>query len=206
MRVLVVAIALFSLVGVALMFVPVGEEVAKEQSLSIQPYSSVTGFEFIDESGAAFSSEELKGKVWLAYFVFTSCTAECPILSQRVAEVRRNLAGHDDVAFISFSVDPQTDTPERLATFAEPYGREGRWKLLTGDPEKLDTLIKQDFLLPIASDFHERSDIANSGFLHSNKLIVVNRKGEICYFADGMEPNCVEDITQAMEHLLHEAM
>jgi len=134
--------------------------------------------------------------------VFTSCAAECPILSQRVAEVRRNLEGHADAAFISFSVDPGTDTPERLAKFAEPYGREDRWKLLTGDPEKLDTLIKQDFLLPVASDFHERTDIAASGFIHSNKLIVVDQGGRIKYAVDGMERNSTARLTEVMEQLL----
>jgi len=204
MRVLIVAVVLFVLVSIALMFVPVEEGVQMSDAVVVgEPIGQIGDFSFIDESGAEFSSETLKGKVWLAGFVFTSCTAECPILSQRVAEVRQNLKGHDDAAFVSFSVDPGTDSPERLAKYAEPYGQDYRWKLLTGDPDKLDTLIKHDFLLPVAADFHERSDIAAAGFIHSNKLIVVDQSGQIRYVTDGMEEGAADKITQAMEILLH---
>lgn len=204
MRIVLATIALLVCVGFIVRFIPSDEQVESERKVQLGVYGRLNDFAFTDETGQPFSSDELEGKVWLANFVFTSCTAECPILTQRVADVREKLQGRDDVAFLSFSVDPQTDTPERLAEYARPYGADARWKLLTGDPARLESFVKEGLLLPTAQGLHERSDIASAHFIHSNKLIVVDGQGTIRFFNDGLEPDSVDRLTEAMTRLLAE--
>ena len=204
MRVLFVAIILFALGGIVVMFIPLGEQPAGQGAAAVElgSFGRVAPFSFTDESGQPFSSESLAGKVWLANFVFTSCTAECPILSERMAQVRRNLGAREDIAFVSLSVDPQTDSPQRLKEYAQRFGEDRRWSLLTGDPSRLDALVKKGLLLPVTQSYVERQELVATGFVHSNKMLVIDRGGSIRFAADGLEAGAVERLTRAMEMAL----
>jgi len=87
-----------------------------------------------DQTGKPFGSRELAGKVWVADFIFTSCQGSCPLLSERMEEVGKR-ARHlgPDFHLVSISVDPERDTPERLAEYAGRYGANPiAWSFLTG--------------------------------------------------------------------------
>lgn len=202
MRIVLISFALILSLGLIVLVSPLGKREAEPAEVELSAFGSVEDFSLTAQDGEPFASERLRGKVWLANFVFTSCAAECPILTQRMTEVRDNLGNRQDVAFVSFSVDPQTDTPERLRQYAEPYGLDERWALLTGEEQTLDALIKRSFLLPVARDYHERLDVAQTGFIHSNKLVVVDEEGVVRYYRDGLEPGAVADLTEAMVRLL----
>ena len=184
------------------MLIPTQEEPVKTVPVELHSFGSVGEFAFVDQEGRTFSSEALEGKVWLAGFVFTSCAAECPILTRKMMEVRERLGKDSRAAYVSFSVDPQTDTPERLREYAASYGPTGDWTLLTGEADALDALIKEQLLLPVAEDFEERRHIASTHFVHSNKLIVVDEDGAIRYHTDGLEPDAVERLAEAMRRLM----
>src|SRR5205823_2030054 len=71
---------------------------------------------------APYGSEDLRGRVWVANFIFTSCTSSCPRLTSKMAIVQRRARNTDEsVHLVSFSVDPDNDTPARLAAYAEQY-------------------------------------------------------------------------------------
>lgn len=206
MRMVIVSVVAVMLLGFLVMLMPpTGSETAKVPEAvpeTLADFGNVGEFAFVNQEGVRFASKELEGKVWLAGFVFTSCAAECPILTRKMIEVREELGVDAEAAFVSFSVDPQTDTPSRLREYASHYGSEERWNLLTGDPQKLDTYVKSRLLLPTADDDRERAFIASTGFLHSDKLLVVDRTGAIRYATDGMEPGAVDRLTEAMRRLL----
>lgn len=202
MRMALISILAVALLGVVVFFIPKGKRAPEQVPATLSEFGNVGDFEFTNQDSETFSSEELEGKVWLAGFVFTSCAAECPILTAKMMEVQRSLGEGANAEYVSFSVDPQTDTPARLRDYAADYGGLENWNLLTGDIQKLDSLIKDRFLLPVARDYHERTDIAAAGFIHSNKLVVVDQRGTIRYFADGLEPDAVPRLTEAMRRLM----
>ncbi len=175
-----------------------------KEPVSLQVYRSVDSFELVDQSGNAFSSATLAGKVWVANFIFTSCTAECLVLSRRMQQLQEHFAGNKDVAFVSFSVDPQTDTPERLLKYATTYDASDDWTFLTGDVEKLDTLVKTSFLLPVARDPAERAGVMMANLVHSNRLAVVDRSGTVRFYQDGLEPNAVDRLVEAVDKALED--
>src|SRR5690606_25788807 len=82
------------------------ERQAARPQVQIGKFREVGAFTFTDQQSHPRTAEDLKGKVWIANFIFTSCAAECLVLSSRFAELQRLFAKEDDLAFVSFSVDP----------------------------------------------------------------------------------------------------
>lgn len=83
----------------------------------------VEKFAFTDQNGKKFGSSELKDKVWVADFIFTSCQTVCPPMTANMAKLQKMLhaEGIKDVEFVSFSVDSEVDTPEKITEFMKVY-------------------------------------------------------------------------------------
>ncbi len=171
----------------------------------IDTYWEVGDFELVDQHGEPFSSDALEGKIWLANFVFTSCAVECPILTHQLSLVRRKLGQRDDIAFVSFSVDPQSDTPERLANYSKPYGEDPRWSLLTGEIVSMTELITRKFLLPMSHGTDGSSPTKQTVIEHSDKMLVIDGKGVVRYFCSGLNSRTVESLTDVVQVLLQES-
>src|SRR5258708_24098730 len=97
----------------------------------------------VDQDGKAvhFYSDLVKDKVVAMNFVFTTCTTICPPMGATFAKLQKLLAGKD-VHLISVSIDPATDTPERLKAWAGKFGAGPGWTLVTGDRNEVTRLLK----------------------------------------------------------------
>ncbi|MCZ7677247.1 MAG: SCO family protein [Sandaracinaceae bacterium] len=95
-------------------------------------------FALVDQDGEDVTNADLRGKVWIVDFVFTSCPDVCPVLTTQMANLHRRIdAG--DVRFVSVSVDPAEDTPERLREYAARFGADtSRWSFLDHARPRLD--------------------------------------------------------------------
>lgn len=137
----------------------------------------VPAFELTDQEGAIFRSETLRGRVWVASFLFTSCSQACPTLAAQLANVRARLAHHGDrFHVVSVSVDPEVDTPARLREFAERFGGASHWTLLTGAPADVRAATERAFFQPEA----RRTELeAAPGYdiLHGTGVLLVDRDG-----------------------------
>ncbi len=87
----------------------------KHVKTELPEFGVVPEFQFQDQTGASFSSETLKNKVWVAGFIFTRCMGPCPLISAKMAELKKRLHYSDRFSLVSFSVDPENDTSEKLA-------------------------------------------------------------------------------------------
>jgi len=103
-------------------------------------------FALVDQRGRALSLSDLRGKVLAISFVFTTCSDSCPVVTAKMAEIQRRL-GTDfgrRVRFVSISVDPLTDTPERLRAYAAKFGADvPGWSFLTGKPAQIDDVVRR---------------------------------------------------------------
>jgi cytochrome oxidase Cu insertion factor (SCO1/SenC/PrrC family) len=100
----------------------------------------------VDQDGnrLSFYSDLVKGRTVAINFIFTTCTTICPPLTatfRRVQQDLGNRAGRD-VSLISISVDPVTDVPARLKSFASRFGRGPGWTFVTGDKAEIDSLLR----------------------------------------------------------------
>ena len=84
-------------------------------------FSAVPAFSLIERSGKTVTNRDLEGKIWVADFIFTTCPGPCPILSANMARLQSKIAGDDRVQLVSFTVDPQDDTPAVLAAYADRF-------------------------------------------------------------------------------------
>jgi cytochrome oxidase Cu insertion factor (SCO1/SenC/PrrC family) len=104
---------------------------------------SIPEVELLDQEGrkVSFYRDLVKGKIVAINFIFTTCTTICPPMGATFARVQKEL-GNRDAHFISVSVDPVTDTPERLKAWSAKFKAGPRWTLVTGDKQKIDELLR----------------------------------------------------------------
>jgi len=155
-------------------------------------YQSIPAFQLTAQDGRPFSSAaELSGHIWVADFIFTTCTGPCPRMSRlmkQVAEATRTLP---NVRYVSFTVDPRNDTPEALAAYAKRYAADTtRWSFLTGSTEALNALKREGFKL----------GNVDGSLNHSTRFVLVDARGHIRGFygtADDSDiPNLIAGIQQ----------
>lgn len=133
----------------------------------------ISDFELLDQDGQEFSSRSLRGKVWIADLIFTSCPEICPVMSTQMSNLSRRIT-HEDVHFVSLSVDPEVDTPEVLHAYAERFGADTeRWTFLTGSEEDVQRVISRSFRLP-SGDRFDRED-GRYDILHTARFILVDQ-------------------------------
>ncbi|MFO0956252.1 MAG: DUF420 domain-containing protein [Isosphaeraceae bacterium] len=151
-------------------------------------------FELTDQSGRPFGSEQLADKVYIAAFVFTRCPASCPRITALMKSAREKLAD-TRVEMVSISVDPEHDTPEVLAKFAEANGADpSSWHFLTGPREAVYDLIMKGFRLPVAPADAEAIGRGSEQVLHSDRLVLVDRGNRIVEYFPSEEPDQIGDL------------
>jgi len=138
-------------------------------------FGAVPEFSLKRESGEPVSKKSLEGGVWVADFIYTGCSEACPLLSMRMSELQKRLEKVLPIPLlVSISVDPETDTPERLSAYAKRYGADpSRWMFLTGDSEVIQKTVTEGFKL---SDVKSKED---GSIFHANKFVLVDRRGRI---------------------------
>lgn len=149
---------------------------------SPESFAKVRPFRLTERSGDEVTLDTLKGRPWVASFVFTRCSGPCPRISASMKKVQDLLAG-TDARLVTFTVDPEHDTPAVLREYARRFDADPqRWLFLTGTPEALRDLSYQSFQLPF-----ERDETQPVGQLvtHKTLLTVVDRDGVIRGYYDG---------------------
>ncbi|HYC57829.1 MAG TPA: SCO family protein [Candidatus Binatia bacterium] len=168
---------------------------------SLPVIAKVPQFALTDQSGSPISNGNLAGRPWVASFIYTTCPGPCPIVVQKLRDLRREIPPAD-LAIVSFSVDPQTDTPEVLSQYAARHGidRAGAWFLVTGPHDRMLDLIRKGFLSSVgsaaelvgpeaAADELEAVLEREGAVVHSIRLILVDAEGAIrgVYASDDAE-------------------
>jgi protein SCO1 len=175
---------------------------AQVKQLSNRPLASLgtlPAFEFVNQDGQPFGSAQLAGKIWIADFIFTTCPGPCPIISTRMSELQRPLE-NTDVHLVSFTVDPEKDTPEVLRTYAEKlHARPQRWDFLTGPREAIHSLSRDGFKLGLSEGAEE-----DGGPVHTTRFVLVDRRGTIRGYYDALAPDAVTKVLADANHLFRD--
>lgn len=144
---------------------------AKEMAL-IGP---VPEFSLINQNNKTIHSKDLLGKVYVVEFFFTTCPSICPIMHESMVKVQDKYFGNPSVAFVSITINPEIDTPEVLAAYAnENKVTNSNWHFLTGDLKDIYALANQGFNLYVA----EAPEV-EGGFEHSGFFALVDQEGNI---------------------------
>jgi cytochrome oxidase Cu insertion factor (SCO1/SenC/PrrC family)/uncharacterized membrane protein YozB (DUF420 family) len=149
---------------------------------------AVGDFTLTDQDGRQVHAADLAGKVWVASFIFTRCGGPCPHVTATMAELQKAFADRPDVRLVTFTVDPEYDTPEVLKKYPGRLGFEAdpaRWLFLTGPPAEIDRLLGDRFHIGA-----EKNAGAEPGqaVTHDTHLEVVDRRGVVRAIYPGFAP------------------
>jgi cytochrome oxidase Cu insertion factor (SCO1/SenC/PrrC family) len=112
-------------------------------STELRKMSVVPPFALTERSGKNITNQDLSGKIWVADFIYTTCPGPCPIVTASMAKIQESVAHDPRVQLVTFTVDPATDTPPVLATYADKFGADpNRWWFLTGPQKPMYDLIQ----------------------------------------------------------------
>jgi protein SCO1/2 len=148
----------------------------------------VPAFSYEDQDGQTLTDRDLAGRVWISDFFFTSCTSICPTMTAAMAQLQKAIPGRD-VHFVSFSVDPEHDTPGRLRQYAEMWKADlSRWHFLATQKEKLAATAAgmKTAVLPAAGD---------EQIQHSVLFSLVDRRGMVRGVYDSSDPVALRRLT-----------
>ena len=141
-------------------------------SKPLEHFGKLPEFSLVNQDNQPVTLQSLKGKVWVANFIYTGCGAACPTQTQRMSFLQ-TLVTSDDVKWVSITVDPESDTPSRLHEYAERYKADPkRWFFLTGDTEAIQEVATKGFKLSVAKE-------DATTIFHSDRFVLVDRQGEI---------------------------
>lgn len=153
-------------------------------------YGEAPNFQLTERSGKPFTKADLVGAVWIADFIFTRCPGLCPMLSTRMATLQQKLydTTSPPVRLVSFSVDPEWDTPERLREYASHYqAHPERWLFLTGPLPTMTEVVTKGFRLSLAPLPPEEQTANREPIVHSDRLVLVDTKGKIRGYYHGAD-------------------
>lgn len=164
-----------------------------QPSQQLPKIGSIPQFEFIDSNGNTVTLNNLKGKVWVADFIFTTCTMACPMMTGNMNLVHKKFKKNDDVRLVSISVYPEYDTPDVLKEYASQYDADTeKWLFLTGDESSVKNIIKDGFKI---GDFEEI-------IFHSEKFALVDKNGTIRAYYNGMKSEDMKQLKKDISALL----
>lgn len=153
-------------------------------------------FTLTDQLGRPVTKQSLLGTPWVANFIFSTCPSHCPATLNEIFHLQRRLE-KTDVKFVTVTVDPQTDTVEKLAELAKAFSADpDRWLFLTGEPAQLQNLIMRGFLQPMES--------SPMRLAHSLKLMHVDATGKVVgqYHYDYQKPKDGESEVAKLRQVL----
>lgn len=176
------------------------DQTAEPEDLPV--FGEVPDFNLMDRTGERVSLDDLRGKIWVADFIFTNCAGTCQIMTTRMAQLRDTLPRSLDVHFVSVSVDPGRDTPEALTAFAQAYNADAaNWYFLTGDLQEIIQLGEKGFNLSVGQVPEDQPAEEIGPIAHSIKFALVDRQGRIRGYYDGTDAASVEKLLQAIRQL-----
>jgi len=154
---------------------------------------NIPQFEFTNSDGNTVTLDNLKGKVWVADFIFTTCTMACPMMTGNMNIVHKKFKKNDNVRLVSISVYPEYDTPEVLKNYASQYDADTeKWLFLTGKEDAVKDVIRDGFKIGDYEDI----------IFHSEKFALVDKKGIIRAYYNGMKSEDMKQLKKDINALL----
>ena len=167
------------------------------------PLSTLPDFTLVERDGSTVRRTDLLGAPWVADFVFTRCIAYCPRLTARMKELRARLPA--EIRTVSFSVDPEHDTPAVLTEYARQWQIEGKsWLFLTGERAAVWSLVRKGFLLAVEEDPSSTGSNSAAPIVHSNRFVLVDSRGRMRSAVEAFDADAIERLLAELEAVRRE--
>ena len=157
-------------------------------------YHKIADFSLTNQNGKTITQADYKDKIYVADFFFTTCQTICPIMTDNMEKIQKEIINDDDVMLLSHSVTPEIDTVEQLKSYAIKKGvNDKKWNLVTGDKGEIYRLARKSYLA--VKDDGMPDDY---GMVHTENFMLIDKKGQIRGYYDGTK---TEDITTLLNDI-----
>lgn len=159
----------------------------------VKKYHTIANFSLTNQNGKTITEKDYEGKIYVADFFFTTCQTICPIMTDHMVEIQKELKDDPEVLLLSHTVTPEIDNVAQLKKYALKKGvNDAQWNLVTGEKEEIYTLARKSYLAA--------KDIPYSEYdlIHTENFVLVDKQRRIRGFYDGTNP---EDIAKLLKDI-----
>jgi protein SCO1/2 len=182
--------------------IDVQQEMVDPEMLRMGKGHRIGAFRFENQDGIWITNADMKGKVSVVEYFFTTCKSICPIMNTQMQRIQRKFANEQKVRIFSFTVDPDTDTVAQMKRYASAhYAKAGQWHFLTGEKADLYNLARRSFFVLKPAEAQNLGD-AGSDFIHTNNFVLVDQQLRIRGYYDGTNPKEVSLLQAHISQLL----
>lgn len=179
-------------------------EMVNPELLEVGIGHRIGDFSFHNQEGEIVTLDEVKDKVFVAEYFFTTCGTICPKMTAQMTRVQKEFKGDDEFKILSFTVNPEIDTVEVMKAYAEKHKAvSGQWHFLTGEKEDLYHLARNSFFVLKPAEAANLGD-AGSDFIHTNNFVLVDQELRIRGYYDGTSISEVNELMEDIKILLKE--
>lgn len=177
------------------------EEMVDPELLRVGQGHKVGNFSFQNQDNKTITENNVKGKIYVAEYFFTTCRSICPIMNRQMQRVQKAIKGNTNIKILSFTVDPSVDTVAQMKSYATSHNYvEGQWHFLTGKKQDLYALARKSFFVLKPAEAQNLGD-AGSDFIHTNNFVLVDGQGRIRGYYDGTNPKEVTTLIADFKRL-----
>ncbi|MFD0990680.1 SCO family protein [Mariniflexile jejuense] len=163
-------------------------------------YHKIADFKLINQNGKTITQNDYKDKIYVADFFFTTCQTICPIMTNHMADIQKEILNDNDVMLLSHTVTPEIDTVAQLKRYAVKKGViDAKWNLVTGDKKQIYELARKSYLA--VKDF---GDGGAFDMIHTENFMLIDKKRQIRGFYDGTNSDAIKKLLEDIKVLKEE--
>jgi protein SCO1/2 len=171
-------------------------ETVDQDLLQVGQGHTIGAFSFQNQDGKWMGLDQVRGKVFVAEYFFTTCQTICPKMNDQMQRVQATFKNESLFSILSFTVNPEVDTIAQLKRYAETHQAiAGKWHFLTGNKEKLYEAARKSFFLLKKSEVENQGDVGTD-FIHTNNFVLIDKKLRIRGYYDGTNPKEVDKLME----------
>jgi protein SCO1 len=177
----------------------INPELVNKEQQSNKPHR-IANFSLFNQNGEVVTQENLKDKIYVADFFFTTCPTICPKMSNQMKRVYDKYKNNVDVLILSHTVMPEVDSVSVLKAYAEKYNADAnKWMFLTGSKEEIYNLARKSYFAVITE-----GDGSASDFIHTENFVLIDKEKRIRGFYDGTSEEDINRLIKEINYLLIE--
>ena len=184
--------------------IDVNEEMVDPEMLRLGFGHHIGPFSFQNQDAKFISTADMKGKIAVVEYFFTTCKSICPIMNRQMQRVDAAFKNDSDIQIFSFTVDPETDDVQQMKKYATSHqATSGKWHFLTGEKADLYALARKSFFVLKPAEAQNLGD-AGSDFIHTNNFVLVDKQLRIRGYYDGTSEKEVNQLISDIKRLQKE--
>ena len=163
-------------------------------------YHKIADFSLINQNGDTITQNDYKDKIYVADFFFTTCQTICPIMTNHMVQIQKELINDNEVMLLSHSVTPEIDDVKQLKRYALEKGvNDKKWNLVTGDKKQIYELARKSYMA-----VKDNGDGGPFDMIHTENFMLIDKKQQIRGYYDGTNPKEITRLIKDIKRLKKE--